>query len=398
MNSRLFFLFVGVVFVCHVDCCAMERVKRGRDLIRKLTDSIVESFEKDPEKSFHDDEMDGDFFSEEFIRSLYKHKHSEEEIKSSYNTAGQFKKLAKITIDGKTALHITITTGNSALLEKIAEFSDVNAVTQDKECNTALHLAVMNTDFPDMLGFLLKESKQDIKMNKKNGNGLTPLMLAAWTTNASAVQLLLAHGADVHERSLILRPGSTALHLAVEAYTGKARFLIVDYLLHYGADINAQCALGRTPLHLATLSGYRELVYKLHGHDGLNPNIADVFQQAPLHIAVIRKSLPVISELLQREETDINIQDKFQETPLHKASRLQDIGMIICLRQSGAHVDIRNHAGRKPSELFRLPDVFSDTDDEEICSSESPVEPAPSEPIQSDSVSLEQETVQLSVE
>lgn len=70
----------------------------------------------------------------------------------------------------------------------------------------------------------------------RDGQGQTPLMLAAAFGSIQAVRTLLADGADVRASS---GAGLTALHLAAESPT-KTRML-----LDAGADVNATTQLGR---------------------------------------------------------------------------------------------------------------------------------------------------------
>ena len=84
------------------------------------------------------------------------------------------------------------------------------------------------------------------KKNLSDKKGFTPLHVCAKRGHVGGMQLLLKHGADVNCRTL---SGDTPLGLAA-----LAGFLdVVNELLirDYGADINQANDLGRTPLHLA---------------------------------------------------------------------------------------------------------------------------------------------------
>lgn len=80
----------------------------------------------------------------------------------------------------------------------------------------------------------------------------TPLFAAAAANQYEAVQLLLAHGADVNKH---LKRGQTALMIA--SYHGDTE--MVRLLISKGADVNADCE-GDTALNWAKQQGHSEIV------------------------------------------------------------------------------------------------------------------------------------------
>ena len=121
-------------------------------------------------------------------------------------------------------------------------------------------------------------------VNKKNGNGLTPLMLASLYGKADAAQLLLKHDANV---KITNGDGNTALHMA----TFLADTKIVGLLLARGAAIDAKNKRGGTPL--SNVSGE------------WNANLEAVYRRVgnllgeELDLKKIRETRPVILRLLQ---------------------------------------------------------------------------------------------------
>lgn len=97
--------------------------------------------------------------------------------------------------------------------------------------------------------------------------GETPLMLAAKSDFADAVQLLLDQGADPKRSNHF---DETALHFAVLHYTTAT----VTALLDAGADVNAQDRTGQTPLHIAAHRNRRDVVRILLDADA-DPMIKD---------------------------------------------------------------------------------------------------------------------------
>ena len=81
----------------------------------------------------------------------------------------------------------------------------------------------------------------------RTGLGSTPLHMAATNPDISALQALLAAGADVNAKDM---DGNTPLHMA--AYSNK--FEQTKLLLEAGADVNAISTGGRTPVAMARKS------------------------------------------------------------------------------------------------------------------------------------------------
>lgn len=92
-----------------------------------------------------------------------------------------------------------------------------------------------------------------------SGDGWPPLHLSAAFANPQAVELLLEHGAHIHQVSHNpLR--NQALHACIALGNSVD---IARLLIEAGADVNATAAGGYTPLHIAASSGNRDMVLLL---------------------------------------------------------------------------------------------------------------------------------------
>jgi ankyrin repeat protein len=80
---------------------------------------------------------------------------------------------------------------------------------------------------------------------------LTPLVAAASANRSAAVQMLMAHGADINKK---LKRGQTALMFA--SYHGDTE--MVKLLIASGADVNADCD-GDTALGWAKQKGHEDV-------------------------------------------------------------------------------------------------------------------------------------------
>lgn len=87
-------------------------------------------------------------------------------------------------------------------------------------------------------------AKEPALLNVKNVRGSTPLHLAAINPDATAIEVLLAAGADV---KAVDEEGFTPLHMA--AFHRQSDYALL--LLEAGADVEAKTVHGRTPLSMA---------------------------------------------------------------------------------------------------------------------------------------------------
>jgi ankyrin repeat protein len=197
---------------------------------------------------------------------------------------------------GDTPLHPAALGGHNNVAEfLLAHRADVNA--EDDFGETALsysliwdHSAVAELLLAHGADVNLARGGSSELLSRAAGNGdagLVSMLLAKnanvidshplnWATNKPVVELLLAHGADLHSKGW---SGRTPLEeaagagrveamaallaheakenvrstasAALQAAAAEGRYEAVEYLLSHGADVNARCYNGRTPLHWA---------------------------------------------------------------------------------------------------------------------------------------------------
>ena len=205
---------------------------------------------------------------------------------------------------GLIALMVTLTSsalGYSTTVEVAAAAGDVMTLRTLLEANPSLALA-------------------------KEGDGTTPLHLAALYGHKEAASVLLAFHADVAARD---ENGDTPLHLAA----AKGWRELVLLLLDSHADVNARDAHGAMPLHAAAFYK-REDTVKLLIARHAQVTAADDDGETPLHMAAQTGSVE-IAEMLLANDAEINARDTANVTPLHAAVFFKHDDVARLLRERG---------------------------------------------------------------
>ena len=232
-------------------------------------------------------------------------------------------------------------------------------------------------------------------------NGLTPLILASMMNHPTTVALLLAHGADVNAALVpgASISGSTALIMATSSfgnimagaklpaspkgYDGhevefmkqhpdqvrqweqqteawsKDYDVIARMLIDHGANVNAETALGTTPIGNAAESGNLGIVQLLldkgarldlpiHGILLIKgkPQDATNGYMALAGAASMSQHNPEIIKLLLAHGAKPNCQSLDDLTPLGRASESGDVEVVQLLLAAGASVNAYDPFGR----------------------------------------------------
>src|SRR5262245_12762674 len=232
--------------------------------------------------------------------------------------------------------------GDTALVGRLLKDGvDVNA--RDGQGNTPLILAALYAG-PEMVELLL-QNKAD--PNAANKDGVTALMRGA--TDADKVRLLLAAGAkaDVPSNNL----GNTPLILAARRH-GNSR--AVRLLLDKGADVKARNRRGVSAILAAAASGDIETVKLLLDHkadvnDSPTAKGDDFIWtglRTPLMWAAYTNDLPMMRFLIERG-ADVNQPTPFG-SPMTQAAWHDNLEAARLLLEKKAGVDARDFAGFTP--------------------------------------------------
>jgi ankyrin repeat protein len=261
--------------------------------------------------------------------------------------------------DSQTALHRAAARGYLSVTETLlAAKADVNA--QAENGRTPLTLAVEKGVVPVAAALLAHGADPNIICRPRQGWGTdrtttgAPLHFAVARGDEAMVALLQTNRADLTLRNPL---GESALDIA--AILGKPG--IVRQLIAAGANVNAvSSAQGDgTPLHLATLGGYREIVALLLEH-GANPNVTANLSRSgvtPLMSAAALGNSEIAS-LLLKHKTDPNLTDSSGNTALLNAVQKQSPATVRALLAGGANPDTQTANGY-PALVIAVTDTGS---------------------------------------
>ena len=188
--------------------------------------------------------------------------------------------------------------------------NSMSTVSPEKPEGVPLYYAA-RFGFRDLTAHLLAEYPDDVRV--RGGSFVTPLHASAARGYLDVCSLLLDHfpNPDIPEG----RYNQTVLHLI----SHEGHLEIGKYLLHRGADIDAQERDGWTPLYIAVLCGQLEF-----------------------------------ARMLLERGAAVHTPDHIGQTPLHVASREGFVQAVRLLLEHGADLHVRNHDGRTPSEVASI--------------------------------------------
>ncbi|CAG2217454.1 ANKTM1 [Mytilus edulis] len=204
---------------------------------------------------------------------------------------------------------------------------------EDKEGNTALHLAVTNNKLQVAQSLLERGSN----VNGMNNCNQTPLSIAANNGDIQMVELLLKHKADVNvlDKDLMTPCHRAALH---------NRHKIISVLMGQGADINSTAIDQYTPLLMASSKGHLETIQLLIS-SGAQIAETEINNKTVLHLAVESGHLPVIETLL-KEKGCFNLTEAIDlndQTILHYAAKNGNTMIVeILMGKTPLHIAAEN--------------------------------------------------------
>ena len=172
---------------------------------------------------------------------------------------------------------------------------------------------------------------------EKDENGLTPVMVAAYSQHQKVLEFLSEQSGslNIFEAAATGKTNQVLRHIArdstlTNAYAsdgfqplGLACFFghyeTVEHLIRLGAAINSPSRnmLGATPIHSATAAGHMKIVLLLIRNNA-NPNARDINGMTPLHIAAQNGDTSMLRTLLFNG-ADMNIRSRKEKLAIDLA-------------------------------------------------------------------------------
>ena len=183
--------------------------------------------------------------------------------------------------------------------------------------------------------------------NIRGYSDMSPLHSAAYYGDLQMVQVLLDYKADIDAQD---DTGETPLH-GLSWNRGGGRQIsqlhkVSRLLLEHGANVNARSHNLSIPLHIAAQNGRVEVVRVLLEH-GTDANAPNKTQSTPLHVAAQQGEVEVVRVLLEHG-ANVNALGQDQSTPLHTATEYRRVDVVRVLLKYGADVNARNKAHCTP--------------------------------------------------
>lgn len=257
------------------------------------------------------------------------------------------------TKEGKSALQWAASYGDIAMAKLLyLHGGDVNWI--GPYYNSALHYATI-ADEKDMVKWLLKHDAEV----SINGDGRSPLHIAAVRGNLTIVQHLVNHGCEIDTKdNFSFTPFSLAClrgHLAIIQYimdnapvttefnindgllraSDCGHLDVLQYLLDKGADVDATNNLGETALSIAARGQYFSVQLLLRSNARVNT--VDKRGYTPLQHAILREQKDIAKSLIQHGAY-LYSHSPTIDSPLQMCCTIANPMLIKCMIDAGCNL------------------------------------------------------------
>ncbi len=240
------------------------------------------------------------------------------------------------------------------MVEFLLRHTGIDVNQKDDEGWTLLH-ELAKTHRVGMAVHVLR--LPNARLSAASASGDTPLHLAIEHHQIAMAQLLLEHGADIHQ---LKHGGWTLLHVACAKGHLKAVTWLLDRTeirerngrhIALAAVLNASLASGDTPLLLAAAAGHRDVVDHLLQQEGIDPAQSDQQEHSALHKAVLGNHIETTTLLLDRGAVPVDATTHNGVTPLLMAIENRHLELANLLLSRGAHINRHRSDGCTPLHI-----------------------------------------------
>jgi len=216
--------------------------------------------------------------------------------------------------------------------------------------------------FYDLAEHLVAKNPEHV--NAEGGQLVAPLVAAWRGEHFKVAELLLEHGANIDVRG---RCGFTLLHVVSwsdDDWPGSGRVGMAQWLLGYGADVNARDKDDWVPLYMAIFKGHLELCQILQDHNadlGCRTTDGETLLHRAASPAIHSDQIKILRLLLD-QGADVDARDNHGRTPLHYSSfwrgnvgsHVRTMGTVEgsrLLLEYGADMQAEDNDGKTPLQL-----------------------------------------------
>lgn len=269
---------------------------------------------------------------------------------------------------GKTPLRDAIDRSDAAATAFLLE-TGASPLARDNTGETPLHAAARQADERYARALVLKVRTPDVR----DDSGATPLIESVYAENAAAARVLAGVGASIHARdaagesplSYALKRGGSVLSALLDKTTAVSsdsqgrsvlRVIIdtkpiveyVDMALSSGALPDDRDSTGLSPLHVAALQGYDDIVVRLV-NAGADLFVKDAEGATPAGIALAKGESAIRAMFGNAPDRS----DYLGETALHYAAAAGLDAAVSSLLALGADPSAVNAAGETPADVAK---------------------------------------------
>lgn len=220
---------------------------------------------------------------------------------------------------------IAATTDYNRVIPWAQMYSDITFSPYYRHNPFALHAAAKAGVVETVSQLLRDGSRVDVK----NREGYTPLMLAAKFGHNETVQVLLLDSPKG------VRAEEMNIALSIAVVNGQRS--TTQLLLDLGADREVRSADSYTPLHTAVNAGQKQTAEVLL-ESGANEDSKDEWENTALHLAAARGDGDIV-QLLLGYGADEEAKNDERKTPMHLAAWYGHTAIVELLLKQGAHIE-----------------------------------------------------------
>ena len=247
--------------------------------------------------------------------------------------------------DGRGVLHAASFSGNTDMVDLLAEDERIDINKQDNYGRTPLHAASEEGHLKIVETLI----DYDADVAIKDDFDRTPLTIATQYGRTEIASLLLGKDEDQQSNPHhTVNTETSPIWLLVKI--GRADLVLQSITKRKGDFSEKEPVSNNTALHCAVLYNRVDLLRILLNNIDSGPNPIDRNKRTPLHQAAVNGFLECTTVLLNHG-ADVNVEDKWQCTPLHLArssSRQRDehLRVAVTLIEAGADT--------KPTEIQEM--------------------------------------------